>query len=305
MMKALVVSLVASGAVLLACSGGGGSTSSNTSAAGGDFPSQYCAVMGPCCGKVNKTYNAAQCTTVLTAIIGSRTYDPAQAQKCVDAARADSASPTFCDDGLSDATDDICDKVFSAAGGGTKKPGETCESSSDCASSPEGEVSCSFSSNGMANTQTCRLEVNARENEACEGTRVDNFVSYTGIVGTVPRVAVCDTAEGLFCDRTTKKCLLQQGPGGTCDGFASYGCRKDAYCDSATRMCVARKMAGADCATGATDQCADDYYCDMTTKKCALKVSGGQACTASAQCKNGSCTNGKCSTNTGTDLFCQ
>lgn len=304
-----IVSCVALLGVVVACSGGGGSAgTSSGGSSSSDFAAQYCDLYAPCCAKANKTYNQGQCVALLTAVANGRPYDAARANECLTAARADAQDPAFCDVGISDATDEICEKVFEGSGG-TKQPGEPCDSSADCASSPEGDVSCVTRIDGQTTTRTCRLEVDVNENDACDATRDGRILSYADAASEPPaRVNVCDTAKGLYCDRNTKKCIRQLGPGGACGGLNDRVCNKETYCDTMTRQCTARVAAGGDCVTTTlSEQCVEAHYCDDTTKKCTPQIPSGQPCTKNDQCLVGQCTNGTCGSGGGlsTALFCQ
>src|SRR5690606_860094 len=137
-----------------------------------------CDVYAPCCARENKTYNQGTCVALLTAVANGRSYDSARANECLTAARADAQAPTFCDDGISDATDAICEKAL-VGSGGSKQPGEPCDSSTDCATQPEGEVSCVTRIDDQTTTRTCRHEVEVNENDACDATR-DGNATFSG-----------------------------------------------------------------------------------------------------------------------------
>ena len=305
MMRGVFSGSLVSCAILAACSGGGGSTGSGTTSSSGvdSFAAQYCDLFAPCCARASKGYDQTRCTAVLSALAGSRPYDPARGQQCIDAARAESGSATFCDEGLSDATDAICEKVL-AASNGSKEPGATCESDEDCAASPDGDVNCTTFFESNATKRICQVDLRGKENDDCTATRDGNTTFGTTTGGALPRRTVCFTSDGLYCSGTTKKCARVQGVGGPCE-FSSSACDKTSYCDTTSRTCAAKKPAGADCTSSPSGQCADGHYCDDTTKKCTLEVPVGGACTKNTQCANGSCTNGKCSgSSLSTALFC-
>lgn len=288
--------------LVIACDGGGGSGSSSSGGAGtvDSFITQYCDLFQPCCAKANKPYDQAKCRAFYTAFSAQSTYDSTKGQACLDATRAEANQATFCDEGLSDEAGATCNGVFTkGTSSGAKKPGETCESDSECASSPEGEANCATSFSNGATTKLCQIQVRGKEGEGeCVGVKDGKSTSISLSTSGPPpqRVVLCWTADGLFCDSKTKKCTKMQEAGGPCDSFDRYACAKTAYCDTTAKTCVARKAAGEDCSpTSGTSQCAEKLFCDDQTKKCAPTVPTGGTCTRSKECEKVSCTNGKCS----------
>lgn len=304
--RRVVAASATSFVILSACDGGGGSTSSSGGAGTADtFATEYCKLFSGCCAKIQKTYDEAKCRATIALFTGSASYDAAKGQTCLDAARAEASSPTFCD-GASDATSEKCSVVFSS-GGGSRQPGETCSAESDCASSPDGDVQCATSFSGGATTKVCQVLVRGQDGASdCIGYKDGNITSTSLANGTPPaRAVICFTADGLFCNEDTKKCERSRPVGGECTTTSAFACDKSAYCDSTTKRCVARKAAGETCA--AKSECADGTYCDTDSKTCKATIPIGESCTKSDQCgSKASCTNGKCATSSSatTALFC-
>ena len=296
--------------VVAACGGGGGSDGDGGGLGGADaFVAQYCDIYGPCCAKSGRTYDAPKCRAVLGAFAGLSTYDPGAGQQCLDAVRAESNSASFCDSGLSKDADAKCDDVFKQApSNGTKKPGEPCEDARECATSPEGDVTCSLFATQDTSVRQCQLKVRGKEGEDCVGEKEegDDGVTVTSSSGSgegapPPRVVVCWISDGLFCESTsgsgstrTRKCARIQDVGGPCASSSTHACVEAAYCDTAKNVCAARKAAGEPCGPFSSKECVDKHYCPSSTSTCTPSVPTGGACTKSEECERGSCVNGKC-----------
>ena len=297
---------------LVACSSGGGGGGDGTTASSLDaFIAQYCDVYQPCCARAQKPYDPNKCRAFVSAFVAQgATYDAARGQGCLDAARAEAQTGAFCDSGLSDAASAKCQGVISTSGNanGTKKPGDLCESDGECAPSPDGDVDCASSFANGATTRKCQVRARGKAGEACVGVRDGNatITSGTSVTdGPAPRVTICRTADGLFCDGKTKTCLRQENVGGGCASLDARACVDAAYCDRTTKLCAARKAQG-DACSATTEECAERLFCDDVTDRCAPTLATGAACTRSKECEKGSCTNGKCSggSSTSTALFC-
>ena len=170
---------------ILACSGGSDSGGGGTAADSSSFVSQYCELLAPCCAKVNRPTDGAQCRAFLGAFSGTYQYDAAKGSACLSEVRARQSAPTFCDD--PDDRAESCNAVFKENGTGTKQPGEPCSNDGDCASSPEGDVDCASSYSGDAVTKVCQLQLRGKEGDTpCAGTRDGSTTSYSSSGGDGP-----------------------------------------------------------------------------------------------------------------------
>lgn len=287
--SAFVLSLVA--ACTSGGSGGGGATDSSS------FGSQYCEIFAQCCGKKGYPADGSTCRNFFNQGAAGREYDPVKGDACLSELRASSSKPDFCDTGTSPSS---CSGVFKSSGGGVQ-PGQPCTDDDECASSPEGEVSCErhYSSSG-SETRTCQIQVRGKENDTpCVGTRDGNTTSFSGSgSGDEPppaRAYICHVEDALRCDGQSKKCVRIQDVGGPCESGGQYACVKTAYCDFQNKTCAARLGEGADCAAVvSSDACQAGFYCDSTSKKCTKGLDEGAPCQKSEQCASRSCVNGKC-----------
>jgi hypothetical protein len=285
--------------LIVACGGGGGSTGTGGAGEADSFIGQYCDIYGTCCSKTGKAYDQAKCRALFSVFLSTQTYDPSRGQGCLDAARADSANASFCDSGAAADVKTQCNGVFkegASSSTGTKQPGDKCDGSGECASTPEGEGYCATAFVNSATIKQCQIRVRGKEGDAgCVGNKDGSLTATTLSTSGAPppRAVICWIEDGLFCDSKTKTCLKSQDVGGTCDtSNSSYACVKTAYCDGGTKKCVARKGLGDDCTS--STQCAEKSSCSVT-KKCTAMLPSGAACTRNDECESKSCTNGKCS----------
>lgn len=289
------LAVVVSG-ILVACTTGSSSTGAPADATG--FIAQLCELYSPCCAKVSKPTDGAACRAFYGAFAAPAQYDAAKGGDCLAEIRAEQTKPEFCDGASAGAPS--CRSVFKQ--GGAKSPGEDCTKDSDCASSPEGDVSCASSYGNGAETKACQVEVDGTEGDApCVATRDGNttFGSSTTTAGDAgpPRPPakgyVCDLAKGLFCDSKSRACAKVQDVGGDCDTSSSHACVKSAFCDFSTKKCAARLPVGADCSKSSTS-CLEKANCDRTTKKCVAGLPDGAPCTTGSECESDRCVNTKC-----------
>src|SRR5688572_15688470 len=118
-------------AMVLAAVGCGDSDADNKD----EFIEQLCAEFSDCCKAAGRPSDGAQCRAFYGAFVPAAGYDPVAAQSCLDEVRARTDS---CD--TSSASAPTCGKVFAAASGGTKQPGEACEDDDECAAPETGEA---------------------------------------------------------------------------------------------------------------------------------------------------------------------
>jgi hypothetical protein len=281
------------------------SSNSGDSTTAGDrsgFISKFCDQYMPCCAKAGRPSDGAQCRAFYGAFSNEGTYDAAAGSACLSEIKANSSSPTFCENGISGSNAPSCSKVFSQTDG-TKKPGETCASDSECAPSSEGDVDCRSLFKDGATIKKCQVQITGKAGDTpCLGTVDGNLTSYnsSGDTDILPRGYLCDIADGIRCDSATDKCVAIAKVGEACEGFGSNLCTKDAYCDTTLKKCAARKPIGEACTS---DHCVEGAYCNTTTKVCTAAIAVGAACKSSTECISRSCVNGTCAkSGGGTDL---
>lgn len=270
------------------------------------FVSEYCDLMMRCCSEAGYSSNPSQCKALLGALTSSASYSASNGEKCLAAMRAASSHPDFCkmdDDILDDGG--ACEKVFSEGGSsGSVQPGGECESDSDCADSAQGEGECYHYWEDSASYQVCVIIAEGQAgSDPCIGTRNEDYTSYEGS-GPPPEMGyVCDEADGLYCDSTSRKCVAFRAVGESCS--YSERCGNDAYCNS-EGVCAARLSAGSPCTSTYGDECVETAYCDEDSMTCKQKLEGGAPCTSSDQCLSDWCVNDKCDAggDFGMDLFC-
>ena len=168
MRRALIVSLIVIGLVAACGDDGdpaGGASSSGGAPSAGPIPqaqlldqytAAYCDTLGPCCTKYSVPFDKAACTTLVRnafqqpfadAAVRGWTYDADAAGKCVAAIRAvitacDASAANPAD--IANAGDDrgsVCRHIYT----GSKKVGEPCDSTSDCAQPDGTSVTCAAS----------------------------------------------------------------------------------------------------------------------------------------------------------------
>ncbi|MDF3065153.1 MAG: hypothetical protein K0R38_754 [Polyangiaceae bacterium] len=280
-MRARIVSVLLVGAGLCGLVG-----CSDDSEAGNkdDFIAKLCAEYMGCCKAAGRPSDGAQCRAFYGAFAPAGGYDASAAQACLDEVRA---RQDQCD--TSSASAPSCGRVFSS--GGTKQPGETCDTNADCVAPDEGEVECVSEFLDGATVRQCQVQLPGKLGSSpCLGTRDGNFTSYAGVDGLPPSGYICDKADGLSCNGQTGACESLAAVGASCAGSAQ--CLASAYCDFSAQQCKARLAVGAACT--AQEQCAESTYCDADTDTCTAHLAPGAACTTDAQCAADDCTNGEC-----------
>ncbi len=280
------------GALVAACSSGGSGASGATR---DGFIAGYCDLLVPCCAQAGLRADGVQCRGFAGGLAPSD-YDPVAGDKCLAEMRAASSSPDFCDD-FGQSKSPSCDSVFPSNASGTKAPGESCSDDDECAKSSEGEVECAQArTSGGAEVRKCQLVLKGTEGATpCAGTKEGN-VTYTPSFedDVPPKAYLCDVADGLRCDNTTRACVKVPAVGEDCgSGYAS--CVEGAYCDGG--KCAARKALGADCSFDS--QCVESAYCAPDAKTCTPKLADGAPCTSSNRCASGACVNDKCDKSSG------
>lgn len=256
------------------------------------FIADLCAELAPCCARAGRPSDGAQCRAFYSAFVGSASFDQAAADDCLAEFRA---SEDSCDLGSRSAPS--CAKVFSSSGG-TKQPGEACDSDSDCASQPEGRVECASEYVDGANIQQCQLRLPGKAGSSpCIGTVDGNLTYYSGVQDSIPATGyLCDLADGLSCDSQTGACEALAALGEPCTGE----CVPSAYCSFPDRVCTARVAVGEPCAPA--EECVEEAYCETDSGSCVARRETGAACETSQECQSGNCTNQKCAANSDLSL---
>jgi hypothetical protein len=270
----------------LSCGDSGGAGSQEA------FVASYCDLFIPCCAKAGLRSDGTQCKLFLGAFAPQGKYDKQAGEACLAEAKAASSKADFCDTGLESA---VCDKVFGEPSG-SKKPGETCESDSDCAASSEGKVDCATAFSGSAQIRKCQVQVRGKAgDQPCVGTVEGNTTFSSGSGDDVPAKGyLCYDKDGLRCDSKTNSCLAYKAVGEAC--ISNGDCVSTTYCDSVQDKCAERKAVGAACSeTGFSSdrECVVGNYCS-TAKTCMALIAEGGACTSGVQCLSGDCVNSKC-----------
>lgn len=248
----------------------------------GAFGADYCRLLMPCCEAAGFGSDPASCEQLVSVLAMSDGFDESKADACLDGMRAVPSDDDYCRDVMAV---DACDAVF-AGPGGSVQPGGSCEMSSDCAHSGEGQGTCV---SGPDDGDVCMIVATGGEGSSpCVGTK-------RGVVAVVmppsppPEVGyVCDEAKGVFCDFASRACTAKKQVGEACDHDTP--CVDGARCDSASGTCAARAAVGEACDTSFYDWCVEEAYCDDGT--CAERLPDGSPCT-SDECK-GSCVDDVC-----------
>jgi hypothetical protein len=121
-----------------------------------NFADSYCAEVAKCCTQAGLSSNGQMCHMLFSG--GS--YNATAGQACLNDMKAKVAAGTFCSD---NETSTACNQVYSTGASGNKKPGDTCEQNSDCASSAKGKVTCASLYTGSANWISQMPGANSRQ----------------------------------------------------------------------------------------------------------------------------------------------
>lgn len=242
-----------------------------------EFGARFCELFAPCCAKAGMSGDQATCRYLYSSVPHTSAAD-----QCLKDYQAQAKDPAFCDFTLPEP--ESCKQAFPDSSG-TKKPGETCDGSSECA----GDATCDM--DFQTKKGVCAAFVLAAEGAACIGERNGSSSSWSGDP-VQNQIALCDYAAGLHCEGDV--CKKRAPIGQACT--SSHGCLDGAYCESG--MCAARLGVGSPC-TGSSDQCDDKSHCGQTSKKCEARLADGQACAESDECLSDYCSDGKCKYNPG------
>ncbi|MFO0672519.1 MAG: hypothetical protein U0235_23400 [Polyangiaceae bacterium] len=288
--------LVIVAVALAACSDGGAGTIGGGTASTSDaFADQFCALYKPCCSQAGLRTDGAVCKAFVGVAAAQGSYDPAAGNKCLGELRAASGSADFCGASSSKVAP-TCQTVYGSKGSsssGTKAPGDACSSSSDCASSPEGEVTCRYST---SDKQFCQVQIDGKEGDSpCIGTKDGIVTSYTtsssGGAPPPPRGYVCDRAKDLACDGAGSKCaaLGTEAHRAARPPDRPTPVSRRSTATSAPRSAPGRGAEGDDSKSSVV--CGKLARCDTATKKCVALDPDGTPCTSSSTCQARICTN--------------
>jgi hypothetical protein len=252
------------------------------------FADTYCSEIAKCCAQADITGgDGTLCRWAMSSGVSN-------IDACLTELNAEVADGTFCtylgNPPNATAASSACAE---AVRHGSKKPGESCVTDSDCAASDLGPVSCASAYVNGDFIDKCQVQIPGRAGDSpCLGTRDGDMTSSTDPAGDVaPQGYICDTADGVVCKGGA--CTALTAVGGSCG--SSYECVRTAFCDSSQGKCAAKVSIGDACVGKADDEC-EGGYCDSQggTKQCAAKVANGAACSDGSMCISDNCVDGSC-----------
>lgn len=250
------------------------------------FADSYCAEVAKCCVQSGQSGSGQLCHLAFAG--GS--YDAKAGEACLAETRAEVAAGTFCSEGNAAAS--ACDAVVKNTSQGSKKPGESCDVDSNCASSNEGKVVCASHYTGTDWIHKCQLQIHGTVGDnPCLGTQDGETLSHVGSSSddVIARGYVCDTADGLRC--SSDACVALAVVGATCS--YSSDCIRSAYCMGG--HCANRVAAGAACTGSDSSECVAGYYCSSASpRQCTAQLANGATCTSNTMCASGSCSGSTC-----------
>jgi hypothetical protein len=254
-----------------------------------DLISRLCAEFESCCTAAERPVDGAECRAHYSALAPASAYDQAKADACLQEIAARGADKCAW---ISRATPS-CERVF--AGGGTAKPGEPCQHSSDCALSAEGQARCVRTVvDDAVVVQQCQLLLPGVESSyPCVGDVKGDRTNFFGDRDTPPNEGyLCDVADGLTCNRniganSTGACETLRAVGEPCNLIGTADCISSAYCDFIDDTCKDRLPLGAECWND--DSCEATAYCQLSDRTCAARQAHGTPCTTDAECLANRC----------------
>lgn len=268
------------GGLLLACSSGGGSGS-----ASGDLGERYCALFAPCCTDPIFSGEQQGCKLLFSA---SASRNPGAAEACISQYEAYAQQADWCANFANlakyprPASCDVAYPQGTGGGGGqegTKRPGEACDSSGDCAPSAKGGVACYHDFD--TDEDFCQLRVPVAAGQSCAAT-VDGDVTYLGDVPEgATEINICDHEQGVNCEGGV--CVALSALGEPCADYMSCA-SEDHFCSG---TCQARLPPGSDCSSS-TRACDEQGYCDIN-RVCIPVKPDGTTCQTHKECSSGYC----------------
>jgi hypothetical protein len=275
------------GISILSCGRGGGQGDPATVTAS-DLIEGLCTMAEPCCGRAHRDDGGRQCRTGMESMLAAGAYDSYAGAACMAMLRA-STPAAMCE--IVTASGSPCQRAIGPnRHPGSKRPGEPCTSSADCAASPDGEVECREGSAG----RWCEVQLRGKEGDGpCIGTVLPRqIVATLEPAGSTPaRAFLCYHADDLQCDQAAgSRCVRPKPTGAPCETDAE--CGKDAYCRTYEFACRPLKPIGASCNPEVS--CVDDAYCPLTTHTCTAWLPAGATCCTDEQCHSHQCEHGSC-----------
>jgi hypothetical protein len=285
--RAGVIASLSVVSLLHACGSDSTTTAGGVASDADSFIRNYCDTLSACCPS-GKTFDSTRCDSSYRAEAEGNLFDAERAATCLDGLRTAKTKGTLCD--WRSEVREPCLLVFT----GKKLPGETCSITvpSECAPSPEGDVTC-FQSSAE---KICELRMDGNSGDSPCITTEEGTSGYASPWDGAPpaRGYICQTKKGLYCDPATKACAKAPDIGAACDGsIGGHSCGDAGYCDPTTTTCVARPVAGADCGSGGVI-CTIGTYCDAMTSRCTMTLADGAPCTGSEICADNSCIQNVC-----------
>jgi hypothetical protein len=268
--------------------GRGGGQGDPVAVTASDLIEGLCTMAEPCCGRAHRDDGGRQCRTGMESMLAAGAYDSHAGATCMAMLRASSPAA-------------VCEIVTASASPcqtaigpnrhpGSKRPGEACVTSADCAASADGEVECRQDPAG----RWCELQLRGKEGDGpCIGTVLPReMVATPEPAGTRPaRAFLCYHDDDLQCDQAAgSRCARPKPTGASCDSDAE--CGKDAYCRIYEFACRPLKPIGASCNPEVS--CVEGAYCPLTTHICTAWLPAGAACSSDEQCHSHQCEHGSC-----------
>lgn len=225
---------------------------------------------------------------------GKVSFDPAQAQACVDEWNSLPCTRTA----SLKHPDDPCDSVFT----GTVAVGGSCYFDQECVAGSN----CQIDYTNCAPAQCCPGSCAAIPAPVGAGgdctsggvctTGTTCTPDASGLTGTCrPTPGLGDSCGPtvactypLYCDPTSGTCKTPVDTGQACNPqLNGLGCNEeDDLCDATTAVCTRFPAAGSPCAP-TSGTCLDDAWCDTTTNTCVAMPAVGQPCDDSVPCLGG------------------
>jgi hypothetical protein len=236
-------------------------------AAEDEFAKTYCEIVNECCNRtlqLPKDVDACKKRLLATDPV---TIKDAQARTgCIDQLKANRLRFDFCSD-FGNMELASCPDRHRKELTGTKKVGESCAASSECAPSYEGVVSCKG---------VCQLVRHGKDGQAPCIATIDGTIE-TPVNDVKDAEAVnCYTRDGLVCDPGSKKCIAPFAAEKPCSDTRQ--CAAGLFCEEREKQCFARIETGKSCTQ--IDEC-KGYCKDFSAEaigKCIAPSAQGSTC---------------------------
>lgn len=243
------------------------------------FLDDYCAIVEGCCGRAfNRARDIPGCKARATALDPKMLADAAARADCLTQLRAAAPAADFCSD-FGNIDQPACPGTSRKALTGSKKVGDACAETAECAPSFEGIVACEG---------VCQLTRRGKEGDGpCVATIEATLETRLEGDAPGPEVFECFVRDGLVCDPGSTKCMRPIALGGACASSAS--CERVAYCDAGTKKCATRKANGSSCQEGQCQGRCVEGFCAPASPEggdCADRT----MCEGSLACVDGTCT---------------